>query len=142
MPWCKTCSMSALTRSAAWRNRMTMPTKALSIVAAVLAALFAASCGALPDAPDADVDGVEAEGSDPLAEKADAVTLHYTTFPNFLLPTAKVQGPAKRVFKSAASFKSYFGIDAPGIDYGRNWIVFYTPGTGTTPLKDLRGWRA
>lgn len=116
------------------------PTSLHALLAATLLGLPALSCGALGDvAPE---EGVEMEGLDPLGQKADAITLRYTQLTRVALPTAKVAVPGKRVFKTAASFKSYFGVDAPAIDFTRNSLVFYTPGAATPALAAQTGWRA
>lgn len=117
-----------------------MMRRAMGVVLAATLGWVAPSCGTGLET-DRD-ESVEMEGADPLAEKADSVTLRYTTTPGILLPTAKIQAPGKRVFKTASSFKRYFGIEAPGIDFTRYWMIFYTPGTATPELASLRGWRA
>src|SRR5437667_4099141 len=107
----------------------------------LLASLFlATSCGPFEEGVD-DVDPIVHEES---AEdgKADGPTIRYTLVPNAFLPTLKVQTEALKIFKTAASFKSYFAVDAQGFDYSKTWLVFYTPGTATPALKNLRGWKA
>lgn len=93
--------------------------------------LGAAACG-----------GVEAELGDavygavadqPVADKADDATIRFRVASggyDYGLPTAKLQRETRRLFKSEASFRSYFGgAHSPGVDFTREWAVFYTPGT-------------
>ena len=108
-----------------------------------LAAFYALSllggCAGFGDETEVDGDVQDARAD---VGKGDGPSLRYTFVPNASLPTAKVQTEARRVFRTAASFRQYFGAEPPGLDFNQRWLVFYTPGAGTPGLRNERGWKA
>lgn len=76
--------------------------------------------------------------------KADAATLLWYTpiTREYFLPSAKITTETRKLFKSEAEWVAYFGQPSPGIDFGQNWAIFYTPGTQTGALATTQGWRA
>jgi hypothetical protein len=50
------------------------------------------------------------------------------------VPSASIRNEVRKVFRSAAELKATLGMDNPGIDFSREWAVFYTPGMSRTDL--------
>ncbi len=42
------------------------------------------------------------------------------------------QAETREVFTSAAAFERYFGVPAPGVDFDKRWVLFYSPGSKAT----------
>lgn len=83
---------------------------------------------------------VEVTDTDPSAElgKADRPDLALRVIDGFTFSPALAKTLTRKVFTTAASFKTYFGTKAPAtIDFTREWAVFYSAG-----LKPTRGYRA
>lgn len=106
----------------------------------VLLAVTMAGCGLEPEPADGEAeDVVEVAGDDPAATddgKDDSATsLPLRFLPGELfLPSAKLQTEVRRVFRTEAALEEALGIDNPGIDFSREWAVFYTPGMSRTDL--------
>lgn len=48
-------------------------------------------------------------------------------------PSSRVASTERRlVFTSASSFRAYFGQSAPGVDFSREWVAFYSAGVRRT----------
>lgn len=63
------------------------------------------------------------------AEKADGYRLY--TIRSVRIPDGVGNTETRKVFTTAASFRRYFGVDAP-VDFARRWIVFYSAGRKPT----------
>lgn len=119
-----------------------MPAPALPHLLAVLAAC-AIACG--DPSLDADL-GADIEGDDPAADLADdkgdgTAHLPLRFLPGELfVPSSLIRHEVRRVFRSEAALEAELGIDNPGIDFSREWGVFYTPGTSRPDLRP--GFRA
>jgi hypothetical protein len=50
------------------------------------------------------------------------------------VPSAKIRTEVRRVFRTEAALEAELGIENPGIDFSREWAVFYTPGMSRTDL--------
>ncbi|MBE7451949.1 MAG: hypothetical protein HS111_24605 [Kofleriaceae bacterium] len=122
----------------------------LSLVAWLLAALLAGCAvegerpdpgevaGADPalDGPDGPGDGSD-DGTDGASGGKDdsALTLPLRFLPGELVvPSAAIQHEVRKVFRSAAALEAALGIPNPGIDFSREWAVFYTPGMARPDL--------
>jgi hypothetical protein len=113
---------------------------AMRRVATILLALTTlfAACGVETD------DGIEDDtgdvaGDDPAAtaegKDDSATTLPLRFLPGELfVPTASIQSEVRRVFRTEASLEAALGMENPGIDFSREWAVFYTPGVSRTDL--------
>jgi hypothetical protein len=102
-----------------------------------LMTLFAA-CGVETD-DGADDTSVEVAGDDPAATdegKDDgATTLPLRFLPGELfVPSASIRSEVRRVFRTEAALEAALGMENPGIDFSREWAVFYTPGMSRTDL--------
>lgn len=60
----------------------------------------------------------------------------------YFLPSAKVATESRKLFRSEAEWVEFFGKPSPGIDWSKNWAIFYTPGTRRPDLTMTLGWRA
>jgi hypothetical protein len=102
-----------------------------------LAALAPAGCATDDDlALQGDVAGDDPALDGPDGGKDDSATtlpLRFTDRELFV-SSAAIRGEVRRVFRSAAELKSALGLDNPGIDFAREWAVFYTPGMARTDL--------
>ena len=99
-------------------------------LAAILVGLSSLACGDAGDLEDGVVGAVEDQ---PAADKADDVSVPFRVVTggyDFGFPTAKIERETRRVFKTAGALASYFQCTTcnPGIDFSREWAVFYTPG--------------
>ncbi|MBZ0234286.1 MAG: hypothetical protein K8M05_18290 [Deltaproteobacteria bacterium] len=113
--------------------------RALAAIVVSLA-MTVAGCGLETEALDGEDDDLaEVEGDDPAATedgKDDSATrLPLRFLPGELfLPTARIQDEVRRVFRTEAALEAALGIENPGIDFAREWAVFYTPGLARTDL--------
>src|SRR5262245_58136538 len=92
-------------------------------LASSLAFVLLAACGTIPD------EGADAVVLDESADdgKADGPDFTLTTVTGFDLPSSVGATETRRLFKTASSFRSYFGKSAP-VDFSRSWVVFYSAG--------------
>jgi hypothetical protein len=106
----------------------------MRVVAALLMFLFLACAVEEPMLVDVDV-----AGDDPAAaadgKDDSAATLPLRFLPGELfVPSAVIATEVRRVFRTEAALEAELGIDNPGIDFAREWAVFYTPGLSRTDL--------
>ena len=94
-------------------------------------------------------DYVEIEGDDEVIDdpdpdgKQDAALVWFTPITKeYFLPSVKVATENRKLFRSEAEWAAFFGRESPGIDWSKNWAIFYTPGTQTPGLTMAPGWRA
>lgn len=93
--------------------------------------------GCLIDDPGVEVDeegvfdeDVVLDDPDPEGKADGPSTVWYTQITReYFLPSAKVRTETRKLFKSEAEWVAHFGTPSPGIDFTRNWAIFYTPGT-------------
>ena len=92
---------------------------------------------------------VELEGDEEVVDdpdpdgKQDAALVWFTPITKeYFLPSAKVATESRKVFRSESEWKDFFGAASPGIDWSKNWAIFYTPGTQRPDLVMTPGWRA
>jgi len=104
------------------------------LLRSVLAALSAASlaaCGELSSGLGDEVFGYVEDAS--FESKADAGSITFRVASggyDYGLPTAKLQTETRKLFKTAAAFRTYFGgATPPNVDWTKEWAVFYTPGS-------------
>jgi hypothetical protein len=61
--------------------------------------------------------------------KSDSATLPLRFLPGEqFVPTAVIQSEVRKVFRTEAELESFMQMDNPGIDFSREWAVFYAPG--------------
>ncbi|HUQ01848.1 MAG TPA: hypothetical protein VM261_05095 [Kofleriaceae bacterium] len=103
---------------------------------AIAMALAASACAV--DAEDVADDEVgEVAGDDPAATRdaSDGKDDSATTLPlRFLpgeqfVPSAAIRTEVRRVFRTEAALEEALGMENPGIDFSREWAVFYAPGS-------------
>lgn len=58
--------------------------------------------------------------------------LAFSAVDGFTVPAALGQAEAREVFTSAAAFERYFGAPAPGVDFSKRWVFFYSAGQRAT----------
>lgn len=113
----------------------------LALVLAVCS-LPALGCGVEDDAPLGDVAGDDpALGATDDGKDDSATTLALRFLPGEqFVPSASIRTEVRRVFRTEAELETALGMDNPGIDFSREWAVFYTPGMSRTDL--LPGFQA
>lgn len=101
-------------------------------------------CAVDEEAPVLDDEDVEVlDDPDPEGKADGATTVWFTQITKeYFLPTAKIATETRKLFKSEAEWVAHFGKPSPGIDWSKNWAIFYTPGTQRPDLVHTRGWRA
>jgi hypothetical protein len=87
----------------------------------------AAACGGALEEP-FESDGLVLEATDEAKSDEGSIPFRHATRYDYGLPTHKLASETRRLFKSEAAFRSYFGVASPGVDFSREWAVFYTPG--------------
>jgi hypothetical protein len=95
----------------------------------LLLPLVLAGCGA--EDGDGPVDPVVAEETE-LESPADRADIPLTLIRGFTLPSGIGETETRRLFKSASSFRSYFGASLSGVDFSRRWVAFYSAGVQRT----------
>lgn len=65
-------------------------------------------------------------------DRADAVDLSFQVVDSFRLPDGVALGETRRIFRSAAAFKSFTGVDPVGVDFPREHAILYSAGTLAT----------
>jgi len=66
------------------------------------------------------------------ADRTDRADLALRAVSGFTVPSAVGATETRRVFTSAASFRAYFGSLPAGVDFGREWVAFYSAGVQRT----------
>lgn len=96
-------------------------------------ALVSSACGGA-DAPLDVLDGpASAVPVDALDDKADRPDLPLTVVQGFSFSPALGRTETRRLFKSATTFRRYFGQSPPlGVDFNQSWAVFYSAGVVPT----------
>ncbi len=104
-------------------------------VALGLAGLGAAACTTADD-EQGDVAGDDPALDGPDGGKDDSATTLPLRFLDheLFVPSAKIRTEVRKVFRTEAALEAELGIDNPGIDFSREWAVFYTPGMARTDL--------
>lgn len=69
----------------------------------------------------------EASLDSDIAGKADARTFSFRTLDAGTVRASLTRTESHRIFKTAASFRRVFGVDA-GVDFSREWVTFYSAG--------------
>lgn len=65
--------------------------------------------------------------------KTDPSDLTFATVANVTVPAALGQTETREIFTSSAAFERYFGTQAPSsIDFGKQWVFFYSAGNKST----------
>jgi hypothetical protein len=109
----------------------------------VAVALITGCADAPVDEEDLGDDDVVLDDPDPDGKADGATKVWFTPITKeYFLPSAKVAGETRKLFKSEAEWVEYFGQPSPGIDFTHQWAIFYTPGTQTPGLATTPGWRA
>ena len=106
-------------------------------LAFALCALPAAGCTTEDDLADAgDVTGDDPALDDADGGKDDSATTLPLRFMDreLFVPSALIRTEVRKVFRTEAALEAALGIDNPGIDFAREWAVFYTPGMARTDL--------
>jgi hypothetical protein len=115
------CSARRLLGAAAMRALVTMA-MALAMTACALD-------------PEHDLD-TDLAGDDPAAtqDASDGKDDSATTLPlrflpgELFVPSAAIRTEVRRVFRTEAALEEALGMENPGIDFSREWAVFYAPG--------------
>jgi hypothetical protein len=101
---------------------------------ALASLLLAAACAPADPADDSDLPFDDAA----IPAKADLVGLAVTPVDDASLGSERLQTGGRAIITSAASWRRYFGTEAPGsVDFGREWVAFYGSG-----LKNTGGYAA
>ncbi|MSP61072.1 MAG: protease complex subunit PrcB family protein [Myxococcales bacterium] len=88
-----------------------------------------AACNAAQDDDLVDENGgfvADAEGANDRDLKADHLTVSFTPFSDGIGDSGMTE--SRRIFTSAKSYRSYFGHDAPGVNFDKEWVVFHSAG--------------
>jgi len=114
----------------------------VTLIVALALASAAVTTGCAVDDLDQDVAGPDPALDGPGGGKDDgATTLPLRFLPGELIvPSAVIQDEVRKVFRTEEALEATLGIANPGIDFAREWAVFYTPGMSRPDL--LPGFRA
>jgi hypothetical protein len=88
-----------------------------------------AACGALPNADLEDGD-VQVDLDD--ASRADRADITVRSLSGVSVPSALSRSETRRLYKTAAAFRADFGATPRGVDFSRDWVVFYSAGARPT----------
>lgn len=105
-------------------------------VALALAGLTGAACTGEDTDEQGDVTGDDPALDGPDGGKDDSATTLPLRFLDreVFVPSAVIRTEVRKVFRTEAALEAELGIDNPGIDFAREWAVFYTPGMARTDL--------
>jgi hypothetical protein len=99
-------------------------------LAALVVSVVLAGCGVEIE-EDLDVAGDDPAATQDASEGKDdsAATLPLRFLPGELfVPSAAIRTEVRRVFRTEAALETALGMENPGIDFSREWAVFYAPG--------------
>lgn len=113
--------------------------RACALFFAVVAAVGCAAEGSIEDVDVAGDDPALAEGDDGKDDGAMTLPIRFLERELFV-PSALIRDEVRRVFRTEAALEAALGIENPGIDFSREWAIFYTPGMSRPDLTP--GFRA
>ena len=108
----------------------------LLLVSVALASTGLAACADDEQDEQGDVSGDDPALDGPDGGKDDSATALPLRFleRELFVPSARLRTEVRKVFRTEAALEAELGIDNPGIDFSREWAVFYTPGLDRTDL--------
>jgi len=105
----------------------------LTTIAGLTALSLLAACGPLEE-----MDGLETSDATIVADdsehdgKADRADIALVAVTGVTVPSSVGQTTTRVVFRTASSFKSYFGLRSTPIDFNSYWVGFYSAGVQRT----------